>query len=56
MIRNDNWITPDTSFDPDSYDGLQVKIKTRFGSDTMGVGLREKSDTGKERHKEIKQL
>ena len=45
MIRNDNWITPDTSFDPDSYDGLQVKIKTRFGSDTMGAIKLEKRNS-----------
>jgi len=31
MIQNDEWLAPDTSFDPDSYNGLPVKIKTKIG-------------------------
>lgn len=37
MIQNDEWLTPDTSFDPNSYDGLPVKIKTKFGTEVLGT-------------------
>jgi DNA polymerase sigma len=48
MIKHENWITPDPSFDPDSYNGLQIKIKIpRIGSEAMGtLKLEKRNDNG----------
>jgi hypothetical protein len=47
MNKNENWITPNPSFDPDSFTGLPVKIKIPWnGSEVVGTLKLEKRNDG----------
>jgi hypothetical protein len=50
MIQNDEWLTPDTSFDPNSYNGLPVKIKTKIGTEVVGT-LKFEGENGRKQIK-----
>lgn len=36
-MNNGIWVQPEGTFDPDSFDGLPVTVKTRIGGESKGL-------------------
>ena len=46
-MNDEQWISPDGTFDPDSFDGLPVTVKARFGGESKGLlTIEGKNDKG----------